>query len=82
MLGSANHAPTLENALMSAEPWVAVDDEARHLGVSHDKAYRWIDGRGLPAHKLGRLWKFQLSEVDGWVRAGGAFEPPSSERDA
>ncbi len=82
MLGSANHAPTLENALMSAEPWVAVDDEARHLGVSHDTGYRWIDGRGLPAHKLGRLWKFKLSEVDDWVRAGAAFEPPSSERDA
>lgn len=57
---------------MSAEPWVAVDDVARHLGVSHDTVYRWIDGKGLPAHKLGRLWKFKLSEVDDWVRAGGA----------
>ena len=28
----------------------------------------------LPAHKVGRLWKFQLSEVDEWVRAGGADE--------
>ena len=27
-----------------------------------------------PAHKVGRLWKFQLSEVDEWVRAGGADE--------
>lgn len=56
---------------MSAEPWAAVDDVARHLGVSHDTVYRWIDGKGLPAHKLGRLWKFKLSEVDDWVRAGG-----------
>ena len=27
---------------------------------------------GLPAHRVGRLWKFKLSEVDDWVRAGGA----------
>ena len=56
---------------MDAEPWVAVDAVARHLGVSNDSIYRWIDGRALPAHKIGRLWKFKLSEVDAWVRAGG-----------
>lgn len=59
---------------MSAEPWVALDEVARHLGVSHDTVYRWIDGKGLPAHKLGRLWKFKLSEVDDWVRAGGGSD--------
>jgi hypothetical protein len=21
----------------------------------------------MPAHKVGRLWKFKVSEVDGWV---------------
>ena len=26
----------------------------------------------LPAHKVGRLWKFKLSEVDEWVRSGSA----------
>lgn len=29
----------------------------------------------LSAHKIDRLWKFQLSEVDEWVRIGGADEP-------
>ena len=32
----------------------------------------WIERRGLPARKIGRLWKFKLSEVDKWVRDGGA----------
>ena len=57
---------------MDAEPWVALEAVARHLGVSNDSIYRWIDGRALPAHKIGRLWKFKLSEVDAWVRAGGS----------
>ena len=26
----------------------------------------------MPAHKVGRLWKFHTSEVDAWVRTGGA----------
>lgn len=57
------------------EPWASVDDVAKHLGVAKDSVYRWIENRGLPAHKIGRLWKFKLSEVDEWVRAGGADEP-------
>ena len=57
---------------MIAEPWVSVDDIATHLGVAKDSIYRWIEAKGLPAHKMGRLWKFKISEVDEWVRAGGA----------
>jgi excisionase family DNA binding protein len=54
------------------EPWASVDEVAKHLGVAKDSIYRWIENRGLPAHKIGRLWKFKLSEVDEWVRASGA----------
>lgn len=44
--------------------------EAR--GIAKDTVYRWIESKGLPAHRIGRLWKFKLSDVDEWVRAGGA----------
>lgn len=57
-----------------AEPWVSVEDVALHLGVAKDSVYRWIDAKGLPAHRIGKLWKFKLSEVDDWVRAEGANE--------
>jgi excisionase family DNA binding protein len=40
--------------------------------VAKDSICRWIEHKGLPAHKVGRLWKFKISEVDEWVRAGGA----------
>jgi excisionase family DNA binding protein len=57
---------------VNAEPWVSVDEVAKHLGVAKDSIYRWIESRGLPAHRIGRLWKFKLSEVDEWVRTKGA----------
>jgi excisionase family DNA binding protein len=65
---------------MTAEQWVSVEDVAKHLGVAKDSVYRWIDTRSLPAHKIGRLWKFKLSQVDAWVEAGGA-EPENAEGD-
>ncbi|WP_028917737.1 MULTISPECIES: helix-turn-helix domain-containing protein [Pseudomonadota] len=64
---------------MTAEPWVSVDQIAEHLGVTRDSIYRWIDRKHLPAHRVGRLWKFKVSEVDDWVRAGGADEEQRSD---
>ena len=59
---------------INTEPWVTAEQVAQHLGVVKDTVYRWRENKGLPAHRIGRLWKFKLSEVDGWVRAGGAEE--------
>ena len=55
------------------------DQIAEHLGVTRDSIYRWIDRKGLPAHRVGRLWKFKVTEVDEWVRAGGADEEQRSD---
>jgi excisionase family DNA binding protein len=51
------------------EHWVGVDQVAAHLGVRKDSVYRWIDGKGLPARKIGKLWMLKLSEVDAWIEA-------------
>jgi excisionase family DNA binding protein len=56
---------------MQTEPWVSLEEIAVHLGVSQDTIHRWIRKRGIPAHQIGRLWKFKISEVDEWVRRGG-----------
>lgn len=55
-----------------SEPWLSADEIASHLGVSKDTVYAWISTQNMPAHKVGRLWRFQASEVDEWVRQGGA----------
>lgn len=45
-----------------------------HLGVSPDAIYKWLPRKHMPAHKVGRLWKFLMSEVDAWVKAGRAAQ--------
>lgn len=56
--------------------WLSVDEIGKYLGVSSDTVYRWIDKRGMPAHRVGRLWKFKKEQVDVWVEAGGAADRP------
>lgn len=52
--------------------WLSVDEIALYLGVKRDTVYKWIAEKGMPAHRLGRLWKFRANEVDKWVRQGKA----------
>ena len=53
---------------MSEDRWLSVDEIAAYLGIGRDTVYKWIDDKNMPAHKVGRLWKFRKEEVDGWVR--------------
>ncbi len=52
--------------------WLPVEQMPKYLGVSNDTVYKWIDKQGMPAHRMGRLWKFKKDEVDEWVKSGGA----------
>lgn len=56
------------------ERWLSVAEISAHLGVNPDTIYKWITRKKMPAHKLGRLWKFLASEVDAWVKGGHAAE--------
>lgn len=56
------------------ERWLSVVEIARHLGVSKDTIYSRLGKKRIPAHKVGRLWKFKASEVDEWVRRGETNE--------
>jgi excisionase family DNA binding protein len=56
------------------ERWLSVGEIAAHLGVNPDTIYKWIERKKMPAHKLGRLWKFLASEVDEWVKGGKAAQ--------
>lgn len=52
------------------EKWSSLEETAEYLGVTKDTIRSWIKKTDIPAHKVGRLWKFKLSEVDEWVKSG------------
>ena len=52
------------------EPWSGLEEVAVYLGVNKDTIRNWIKKTDIPSHKVGRQWKFKLSEVDAWVKSG------------
>jgi excisionase family DNA binding protein len=56
--------------------WLSVDEIGAYLGIKRDTVYKWVSERRMPAHRMGRLWKFRKEEVDEWVRSGEAGDTP------
>ena len=52
------------------EKWSSLEEIAVHLGVSKDTIRNWIKKRAIPFCRIGKQYKFKISEVDAWVSSG------------
>ena len=50
-----------------------IDAAAEYLGMKPVTIRDWIR-KGIPAHKIGKLWKFKFLELDEWVKSGQSAE--------
>ena len=47
--------------------YLSVTEICTYLGIKRDTVYKWISEKKLPAHRIGKFWKFKISEIDDWV---------------
>lgn len=59
---------------MPETAWKNVDEIAAYLQVRRETIYTWISDKHMPAHRVGRRWRFDMNEVDAWVRSGKAAD--------
>ena len=66
---------------MEIERWVSSNEAAEHLGVNKDTLQLWINNKTIPCHRVGRLWKSRLSEIDNWIQSGGVANADKNEEE-
>ncbi len=49
--------------------WLTIEQIATYLQVSKEKIYKLCQRGKMPASKLGGQWRFDVKEVDSWVRS-------------
>lgn len=55
--------------------WIGINEAAEYLGVTKETIRNWIKKQnGIPAQKIGKLWKFKKSELDAWIKSGKSAE--------
>lgn len=57
---------------LNIEKYISLDEAADYLGIKPVTLRSWIRNSKyeVPAHKIGRFWKFKCSEIDAWVNSG------------
>lgn len=48
--------------------YVGIDDLAQYLGLTKGSLYVWVHQRRIPHFKLGKLVKFDIIEIDRWLK--------------
>lgn len=55
------------------ENWISLDDAAAYLDIKPVTMREWIKKQeinNIPAHKIGKQWKFKKTELDLWIKSG------------
>ena len=56
-----------------SDNYISIDEAADYLGIKTVTLRNWIKReKTLPAHKIGKLWKFKKTELDEWVQSGNS----------
>ena len=56
---------------LNNDNWINIDEAATYVGVKPVTIRDWIrKDKGIPAHKVGKQWKFKRSELDEWIKSG------------
>lgn len=60
-----------ETIILAEDKWISLEEASEYLGVKPITIREWIrKNNGIPAHKIGKQWKFKRSELDLWVKSG------------
>ena len=54
------------------ENYISIEDAALFLNIKPVtlRPRRTIKDKNVPAHKIGKQWKFKRSELEEWVKSG------------
>jgi len=50
--------------------WLTLEEAAKHLKIGKSTIYRLAREGDLPAHRMGRVWRFDARELDEWLKTG------------
>lgn len=59
----------------SEDKYISINEAAEYIGIKTVTLRSWIKKKDdIPAHKVGKLWKFKRSELDAWIASGKSAE--------
>jgi excisionase family DNA binding protein len=55
------------------ETYLDIGGVAKYLGIAEKTVRKWVLNREIPYHKIMKLIRFRISEIEEWVNTSGKF---------
>jgi excisionase family DNA binding protein len=66
---ASGFGPTVFEATPYVEPVIDSEEAARFLNINPKTLQKMARTGSVPAYRIGKLWKFRISDLDEWLRS-------------
>jgi len=56
------------------EKYISMKEVCEYLSVQRQTVLNWITQKNFPAVKVGKFWRFKLSDIEDWIKAQNESE--------
>ena len=63
------------------ETYMTIEELAEYLKLAEQTIRRWILNREIPFHKIRKVIRFRVSEIEKWIDEGGYKLPHEQQAD-
>jgi len=57
------------------ETYLSIEGLAKYLEVSEKTVRKWVLNNEIPYHKIIKIIRFRISEIEGWINSSGKLNP-------
>ena len=61
------------------ETYLSIEGLAKYLNVAEKTVRKWVFNRDIPYHKIKKIIRFRVSEIEQWVETSGKFPQVNDE---
>jgi excisionase family DNA binding protein len=64
---------------VDVETYLDIEGVAKYLGVAEKTVRKWVLNREIPYHKIMKVIRFRVSEIEQWINTSGKFCPVTDD---
>jgi excisionase family DNA binding protein len=61
------------------ETYLSIEGLAKYLDIAEKTVRKWVLNRDIPYHKIMKVIRFRVSEIEQWVETSGKFPPADND---
>jgi excisionase family DNA binding protein len=63
------------------ETYLSIEGLAKYLGIAEKTVRKWVLNQDIPYHKIMKVIRFRVSEIEQWIETSGKFPPAGNDEE-